>query len=110
MNIELLQENIEEVFNDYNINILFTVFSLPCKVQMASLSGLAFTTDKEKREAMNSAAAVQYQANAHNQTAALQQMIVKAANDEQRQSLLARRKSHDANGSQFDEENVRVPK
>ena len=61
MNIDYLQDNIDQVFNDYNINILFTTHSMPCKVSMASIGGVGnFGTDQEQVLAAKQAAQANY--------------------------------------------------
>jgi len=84
MNIERLQENIDTVFNDYNINILFTTHSMPCKLSMASVGGLTgnYGNDAEQMAAVKQAAQAKYQAQS-NETLALQKAILKAATAEQ---------------------------
>ena len=77
----------DEVFNDYNINILFTVNSLPCKVSMASIGGFQgaqYGNDAERMAAMNQAAKTQFTAQTSgNETAGLQKAIAKAAFQDQ---------------------------
>lgn len=35
-----MNERLQEVFNTYNINILFTVFALPCRVSLGFNPGM----------------------------------------------------------------------
>jgi hypothetical protein len=85
MNIEYMTENIDQVFNDYNINILFTINSLPCKISMAGLGGLngvQYGNERERKEVMNQKAQAQFNAQS-NQTLQMQKMIVGATVKEQ---------------------------
>ena len=97
--MDFLQENIEEVFNDYNINILFTTHSLRCKVSMASLGGLKglqFGNENERKAAINQAAKVQFEHHTPNTTAGFQKAIIKAAVHSDQEKIGGRRNSEDA--------------
>jgi len=40
MDIERMQQNLADVFNTYNLNILFTIASLPAKVSLMAMPNM----------------------------------------------------------------------